>query len=257
MDYVQLVLDENMPWWQVLVRSIVLGFEHIVPAGLDHILFVLGIYLAASRFRDLLWQVTAFTVAHSITLGLTASGVIVVGAAWERFVEIGIAISICTVAFENCLMRRPPGWRRILVVGGFGLIHGMGFAGRLSEVKWPPGTFFLSLFGANLGIELGQLAVIGAASLVTAWWWKCAWYQGRVAVTISLLIGLYGFFAALDRISQLSFPTQAATDLFWNFYDRYYWSIPLVIGALTLAICWMTYRLSAVIYTQALSRKGR
>ena len=75
---VQLVLEESVPWWQTLLRSIVIGFEHIVPFGLDHILFVLGIYLAANRFRDLLWQVTSFTVAHSITLGLTMSGVLIV-----------------------------------------------------------------------------------------------------------------------------------------------------------------------------------
>ena len=240
---IQLVLEENLPWWRVLSRSVLIGFEHIVPSGLDHILFVLGIYLAACRFRDLLWQVTSFTVAHSITLGLTMSGVFIVGPFWEQFVEIGIAVSIFFVAFENCWSRKPPGWRRILIVGGFGLVHGMGFAGRLSEVKWPPGTFFLSLFGANLGIELGQLTVIGAASLVTAWWWHRSWYQSRIAIPISLLIGLYGMFAALERISQFSFPKKEVLDFLWSLYDKYYWAIPFCIGTGVLVILWIVYRI--------------
>jgi hypothetical protein len=192
----------------------------------------------------LLWQVTAFTVAHSITLGLTMSGVIIVGPFWEQFVEIGIAISIATVAFENCLWRRPPGWPRIFIVGGFGLVHGMGFAGRLSQVKWPPGTFGLSLFGANVGIEIGQLIVILAAALLTAWWWKRPWYQPCVAVPISLLIGLYGMFAALDRITNLQFPSREFSTGFWNFYDHDFWAIPLVIGTATLVAVWIVYRLT-------------
>jgi hydrogenase/urease accessory protein HupE len=241
---IQLVLEDHMPWWQVLSRSVLLGVEHIVPFGLDHILFVLGIYLAASRFRDLLWQVTAFTVAHSLTLGLTMGGILIVGPFWEQFVEIGIAISIFTVAFENCLWQRPPGWARIWIVGGFGLVHGMGFAGRLAQVKWPAGTFALSLFGANLGIEIGQLIVILAAAALTAWWWKRAWYQARIAVPVSLLIGLYGLFAALDRITNLQFPSREFFTGFWNFYDRDYWFFPLAIGATTLLAVWAAYRLS-------------
>jgi len=240
---IQLVLEENLPWWRVMSRSILIGFEHIVPAGLDHILFVLGIYLAACRFRDLLWQVTSFTVAHSITLCLTMSGVFIIGSFWEQFVEIGIAISIFFVAFENCLSRKPPGWRRVLIVGGFGLIHGMGFAGRLSEVKWPPGTFFLSLFGANLGIEFGQLTVIGVASLITAWWWKCSWYQSRIAIPVSLLIGLYGLFAALERISQFNLPQKEVFDFLWSLYDKYYWAVPFCIGTGVLVILWIIYRI--------------
>ena len=239
---IQLVLDDKMPWWQVLSRSVLLGVEHIVPFGLDHILFVLGIYLAATRFRDLLWQVTAFTVAHSLTLGLTMGGILIVGPFWEQFVEIGIAISIFTVAFENCLWQRPPGWARIWIVGGFGLVHGMGFAGRLAQVKWPAGTFGLSLFGANVGIEIGQLIVILAAASLTAWWWKRAWYQPRIAVRVSLLIGLYGLFAALDRITNLQFPSREFFTGFWSFYDRDYWFFPLAIGLITLGVMWLGYR---------------
>lgn len=252
---VELMLQDNIPWWQVLSRSMLLGAEHIVPFGLDHILFVLGIYLAATRFRDLLWQVTAFTVAHSLTLGLTMGGVLIVGPFWEQFVEIGIAVSIFTVAFENCLWRRPPGWPRIFIVGGFGLVHGLGFAGRLAQVKWPAGTFGLSLFGANAGIEIGQLIVVLAASLLTAWWWKRPWYRRCVAVPVSLLIGLYGMFAALDRITNLKFPSREFAGGFWHFYDRHFWSIPLLIGLVTLAAMWAVYRL-VMAACDRLSRKA-
>jgi hypothetical protein len=193
----------------------------------------------------LLWQVTAFTVAHSITLGLTMSGILIVGPFWEQFVEFGIAVSIFIVAFENCLWRRPPGWPRIFIVGGFGLVHGMSFAGRLSQVKWPPGTFGLSLFGANVGIEIGQLIVILAAAALTAWWWKRPWYQPRVAVPASLLIGLYGMFAALDRITLVTFPRREFAAGFWHFYDHHFWAIPLLIGSATLALIWGAYRLAS------------
>jgi hydrogenase/urease accessory protein HupE len=251
---IQLVLNDNIPKWQVVTRSILIGFEHIVPAGLDHILFVLGIYLAASRFRDLLWQVTSFTIAHSITLGLTLSGIFIVGPFWEQFVEIGIAVSIFAVAFENCLADKPTGWRRILIVGGFGLVHGMGFAGRLSQVKWPAGTFLLSLFGANFGIELGQLAVIAVAALFTAWWWKRPWYQQRVAIPVSLLIGLYGLFAALDRITRLNFPKKDFLNSFWNFYDAHYWSIPFILGTCVLLALWSMYRVMKAVWHVVLAR---
>ena len=254
MTVVQLVLDEKMPWWRVLFRSMLIGYQHILPGGLDHILFVLGIYLAATRFRDLFWQVTSFTVAHSLTLGLTMSGILAAGPFWEQFVEIGIAISIFVVAFENCLWRKPPGWPRIFIVGGFGLIHGMGFAGRLSEVKWPDHTFFLTLFGANLGIELGQLTVVSAAALLTAWWWKCSWYQSRIAAPVSLLIGLYGLFAALDRITQLNFPQKELLDFWWSFYDRHYWAIPFFIGTGFVLLLWIAYRLIRVLYPYLGSR---
>ena len=157
--------------------------------------------------------------------------------------EIGIAVSIFFVAFENCLSRKPPGWGRVLVVGAFGLIHGMGFAGRLSEVRWPTGNFYLILFGANLGIELGQLAVIGLAALLTAWWWKCSWYQSRIAIPISLLIGLYGMFSALERLSQVRLPEREFLDFLWHLYDTYYWAVPFCIGTSLLAIVWILYRI--------------
>ena len=98
------------------------------------------------------------------------------------------------------------------------------------------------LFGANVGIEIGQLIVILAAASLTAWWWKRAWYQPRIAVPVSLLIGLYGLFAALDRITNLQFPSREFFTGFWSFYDRDYWFFPLAIGLITLGVMWLGYR---------------
>ncbi len=192
------------PLARTLGRALVVGIEHIVPEGLDHILFVLGLYLAARRFRDLLVQVSAFTVAHCLTLGLAMEGIIRVGPAWGRLVEITIALSIVIVAFENCLRGKTPGWGRLALVASFGLIHGLGFAGALSEVHWPAGRFLPALIAANIGIEIGQLLVVGAAALVSAWWWRCSWYQWRVAIPASVIIGLCGLTWAIRRALDLA-----------------------------------------------------
>src|SRR5204862_4443520 len=105
-------------------RYFALGFTHIVPGGLDHVLFVLGVYLLSGRARSILWQVSAFTVAHSITLGLSMYGLVSVS---PRIVEPLIALSIAYVAVENILLSDLKAWRVVLGFA-FGLLHGMGFA---------------------------------------------------------------------------------------------------------------------------------
>jgi hydrogenase/urease accessory protein HupE len=195
----QAMAASSESWGRTVGRALVIGFEHIVPRGLDHILFVLGLYFAARRRRDLLWQITAFTVAHSLTLGLAMTGVVVLSATWARVVEIGIAVSIVAVAAEACLAHDGGNLRRTTIVACFGLVHGLGFAGALSEVQWPGSRFIPALLSANLGIELGQLAVVVGALLLTAWWWKRSWYRGRVAVPASVAIGLCGLFWAVER----------------------------------------------------------
>lgn len=191
-------------WWRTLGRALVLGIAHIVPGGIDHILFVLGLYLAVRRVRDLVWQVTAFTVAHCLTLGLAMGGVVVLGPAWGMAVEIGIALSIVAVTVENCLHHDAPGWRRIALVGIFGLIHGLGFASALAAVHWPAGRFLPALVAANVGIECGQFIVIGGAALLTAWWWDQAWYRWRVVIPSSAAIGLCGLTWAVQRAWQVT-----------------------------------------------------
>ncbi|MHA7876114.1 HupE/UreJ family protein [Roseivivax sp.] len=138
------------------------GFEHILPMGLDHILFVLGLFFLTPKFGPLLWQVSAFTLAHTVTLALGALGIVNVPGS---IVEPIIAASIVFVAFENIFSRGFSRWRP-LVVFIFGLLHGLGFASVLGEFGLPPGQFIPALLGFNIGVELGQLTVIAVAFLV-------------------------------------------------------------------------------------------
>jgi hypothetical protein len=183
---------------EVLRQYIVLGFTHIVPKGLDHILFVLGLFLLVTRLKPLLWQVTSFTVAHSITLGLTIYGVLSLP---STVVEPLIAASIVYVAVENILTTTLHVWR-VFIVFGFGLLHGMGFAGVLREVGLPRSEFLTGLISFNLGVELGQLAVISIAFLAVGMWFKDRpWYRHRVVQPASALIALVGLYWTVERIA--------------------------------------------------------
>ena len=179
-------------------RYLTLGFTHIVPHGLDHMLFVLGIYLLSGRARSVLWQVSAFTIAHSITLGLSMYGVIAVP---PRVVEPLIALSIAYVAIENVFLAELRSWR-IALVFAFGLLHGMGFAGALKELGLPRSEFVTALLTFNLGVEAGQLTVIAAAFLLVGWSWQNrAWYRGRVVVPASLAIACTAVYWTIQRLS--------------------------------------------------------
>ncbi|PYQ93143.1 MAG: hypothetical protein DMF94_34450 [Acidobacteria bacterium] len=179
-------------------RYLTLGFTHIVPKGLDHMLFVLGIYLLSGRARSVLWQVSAFTVAHSITLGLSMYGLVAVS---PRIVEPLIALSIAYVAVENILLSDLKAWRVVLVFA-FGLLHGMGFAGALKELGLPRSEFVTALLTFNLGVEAGQLAVIGAAFMLVGW--QCAnrvWYRSCIVVPVSTLIACTAVYWTIERLS--------------------------------------------------------
>jgi hypothetical protein len=181
----------------------VFGFTHILPKGLDHVLFVLGLYLGARTFKSLLILVTSFTVAHSITLALAAVGAVRLP---SGIVEPLIAASIAWVGIENFLISRPGNvgrsekWRP-LVVFCFGLLHGLGFASALSALRLPAESFLLALLSFNFGIELGQLAVIGLALAVTLWFRSKSWYRARVAVPASLAIAALAAVWTVERIS--------------------------------------------------------
>jgi hydrogenase/urease accessory protein HupE len=178
-------------------RYLTLGFTHIVPLGLDHMLFVLGIYLLSGRARSVLWQVSAFTVAHSITLGLSMYGIVAVS---PRIVEPLIALSIAYVAIENMFLSELKSWR-VALVFGFGLLHGMGFAGALKELGLPRSEFVTALLTFNVGVEAGQLAVIGTAFVLVGWY--CAgrvWYRRRIVVPASLLIACTAVYWTIQRL---------------------------------------------------------
>ncbi|HYE03915.1 MAG TPA: HupE/UreJ family protein [Planctomycetota bacterium] len=181
---------EHRAWW----NWIAIGFRHIIPDGLDHILFVIGLAIAAVRWRPLLWQITAFTVAHSLTLALTILDFWTVD---SDLIEPLIAASIAAVAIENIIVREPRWWRWI-VVFIFGLVHGMGFAGALREYMPPEGTT-LALTLLNAGVELGQLTVIAVVAGLTAWWSGNRWYRRLAVVPVSIAIAAIGIYWAIDR----------------------------------------------------------
>jgi hydrogenase/urease accessory protein HupE len=175
---------------------LVLGFAHIVPLGLDHILFVLGLFLLSLRLGPILWQVTSFTVAHTITLALTIYGVVSLSPA---VVEPLIALSIAYVGLENVLTNRLRPWR-VVVVFGFGLLHGMGFAGVLGDIGLPESEFLAALVAFNVGVEFGQLAVIALALLAVGAWRHRPWYRARVVIPASLAITAVGLYWTVERL---------------------------------------------------------
>ncbi|MEL6586707.1 MAG: HupE/UreJ family protein [Pseudomonadota bacterium] len=183
----------------VVVRYVVSGFDHIIPKGLDHILFVLGLFLYSLAWRPLIWQVTAFTAAHTVTLALATLG-IVQPTMWV--IEALIALSIVWIAVENMLggARRTIGWARIAVVFAFGLLHGLGFASVLSEFGL--GEFFVaSLISFNVGVEIGQLTVIAVAFLLLGLpFGNKPFYRKAVVIPGSLIIAAIGAYWVLNRI---------------------------------------------------------
>jgi hypothetical protein len=179
----------------VLRRYTILGFEHILPLGLDHILFVLGLFLLSVRWRPLLWQVTAFTIAHSVTLALSMYGVVSLP---SRLVETLIAASIAYVAIENIFTSKLHAWRPP-VVFFFGLLHGLGFATVLRELGLPREQFVPALISFNVGVELGQLAVVSLAFLAVGWLRERPDFRKLVVVPCSAAIAALGVYWAIER----------------------------------------------------------
>ncbi|MGB3405859.1 MAG: HupE/UreJ family protein, partial [Jannaschia sp.] len=185
-----------------ILRYVVSGFDHIIPKGLDHILFVLGLFFYALAWRPLLWQVTAFTAAHTVTLALATTGVVSIPESGLWIVETIIAASIVYVAVENIFgpERKTIGWGRIGVVFGFGLLHGLGFASVLSDFGLD-NYFVASLISFNVGVELGQLAVIAIAFLLLGLpFGRKPWYRRAIAIPCSAVIAAIGTYWVLNRI---------------------------------------------------------
>lgn len=184
-------------WGTSFLRYIAIGFEHIVPKGLDHILFVLGLFFLSMKLRPLLFQITAFTIAHTFTLALGILGIVKVNPA---IVEPAIAASIVYVAVENIRSAKMSRWRP-LVVFCFGLLHGLGFASVLGEIGLDPQRFVTGLIGFNIGVELGQLTVIALAFLaVGLWFGNKDWYRPRISNPASIMIALVGGWWFVERV---------------------------------------------------------
>ena len=190
-------LFSKRPIMDVILSYIAIGFEHIVPKGTDHILFILGIFLLSTRMKPLLWQVTMFTLAHTITLGLSMNGVIDMPA---NIVEPLIALSIAYIGIEN-IFATSLHKSRLILVFAFGLLHGMGFAGVLADFGMPDDAFATALISFNIGVELGQIAVIVMAYLLAGFWMSHKpWYHQRVIVPASAFISVVGLYWTYDRI---------------------------------------------------------
>ena len=179
------------------IEYIPVGFTHIVPLGLDHILFVIGLFLLSSHWKPLLWQISAFTLAHTLTLALGMLGIIRISAS---VIEPLIALSIVYVAVENILFRSMRWWRP-LVVFCFGLLHGLGFASVLTDFGLTTQSFVAGLIGFNLGVELGQLTVIATCFLLVGFWFSNrTFYRSRVVIPGSAAVALIGAFWFVERI---------------------------------------------------------
>jgi HupE / UreJ protein len=190
---------EKAPGTEVFWFYLKLGFGHIIPGGIDHILFVIGLCLLTNKISAILWQATAFTVAHSITLMLSMRNIIMAPAA---IVEPIIALSILFVAAENILVNELKPWR-IGIVFLFGLLHGMGFASSLNETGLPRNQFFTSILSFNVGIELGQLAIITALFLfiLLPLQAKISFkYKQWVTYPLSALIGIIAIYWTIQRM---------------------------------------------------------
>ncbi len=180
----------------VFANYVTIGFAHIVPKGLDHILFVLGLFFLSLKMRPLLLQVSAFTVAHTITLALGILGIVTIPAA---VVEPLIAASIVYVGVENVLTRGLSPWRPA-VVFMFGLLHGLGFASVLGDIGLNSGQFVIGLVGFNLGVEFGQLSVIAAAFVLVALpFGGRRWYRRLVSTPASVAISAVGAWWVVER----------------------------------------------------------
>lgn len=181
----------------IVKQFLPLGFTHVIPFGFDHILFILSIYFLNSKVKSVIVQCSFFTIAHSLSLGITAAGYIVPD---TRIIEPLIAISILFTSIENIVHSKINPYR-LLIVFLFGLIHGMGFATALNEIEIPKNNFLSALLSFNIGVEFGQITIIFLAYiLVSKWFSKKVWYEARIVYPLSSVIGCIALYWTIERI---------------------------------------------------------
>jgi hypothetical protein len=191
------VAMERAPTHEVFWFYTKMGITHIIPNGLDHILFVISLCLLSSKLRTIIWQASAFTVAHTITIALSIKNVIV---APGQIVEPVIALSIAFVAIENILLNELKPWR-VVIVFFFGLVHGLGFASALNEVGLPGNNFYTSILAFNVGVELGQLIVILLVfGLLIIPFGKRLNFKKQFVYPLSIMIALIAGYWTVERI---------------------------------------------------------
>jgi len=194
------IVMERAPTQDVIWFYLKMGITHIIPNGFDHILFVISLCLLSNKMKTILWQASAFTVAHSITLALSMKNMIV---APGQLVEPVISLSIVFVAVENILLNELKPWR-VLIVFFFGLVHGMGFASALNEVGLPRNNFFTSILAFNLGVETGQIIVILLVfGLLVGPFGKRINFKKQFVYPLSIIIALIASYWTIVRVMML------------------------------------------------------
>jgi hypothetical protein len=188
---------EKMSKADAAILYLELGYQHILPLGLDHIFFVVGLFLLSPKLKPVLWQATAFTIAHSVTLGLAMYHVITPP---TKIVEPLIALSIMYVALENVFSPKLKA-ARIGIVFLFGLVHGLGFAAALGQLGLPQNSYLLSLVMFNAGVELGQLSIILIAFFLAGkWFGDKPYYHKLIVIPLSVIIAVIAGFWTIQRI---------------------------------------------------------
>jgi len=186
------------PLTEVISEYTLAGFDHIIPKGLDHILFILGIFLLSTRLKTLAMQATMFTLAHSITLSLSMFNVISLPAS---IIEPLIALSIAYLGIENIFAHKLK-TSRLALVFGFGLLHGMGFASVLAEFGMPESAYATALISFNVGVEIGQLMILTSAFFGITYWFKNKQhFHNYITIPGSVMIGITGLYWTWDRFS--------------------------------------------------------
>lgn len=186
-------MSTDVVFWKYMLT----GFEHIIPLGFDHILFIACVFFLNTDLKKVIIQASMFTLAHSITLGLAMYGIIRPPA---NIIEPLIALSIVFLAIENITSDKVKPWRLVMVFL-FGMVHGMGFAGALSQLGMPQYAFATALISFNVGVELGQLAIILLLYfLVSRMFSKTWWYRRRIVIPASVVIALVALYWTVERI---------------------------------------------------------
>lgn len=178
------------------LKMIYSGILHIIPYGLDHILFVIALCFVACSWRELALMVSIFTLAHTVSFYLASVGLVTIPA---YIVEPVIALSILLVALE-ALKLYSLGRAKLWVVFTFGLLHGLGFAGVFSELMGGINAQWLALIGFSLGVEIGQLIIVALVFAIVFPWQHKAWYEAFLIKPTSISIGVVGLYWFLSRL---------------------------------------------------------
>lgn len=182
---------------ETVIKYLLLGYRHIIPLGLDHILFILCVFFLNSRIKQVILQASMFTLAHSVTLGLAAAGVIHPS---SQVVEPLIALSIVFLAVENIFRKEAGPWRMAMIFL-FGLVHGMGFAGALAEAGLPEKDLVKGLISFNAGVELGQISIILVMYILVARpFGDKGWYRRSIVLPASVVIGAIAGILTVQRM---------------------------------------------------------